>query len=88
MLFMCICTWKPGDRDKVRKTFAGEKKVTGCKIISTWSDIGGCRSFRLFEADDPKPMVELSNSWTDIVILEFIPVIESQEVIKIAASQK
>jgi len=88
MLFMGICTWEPGDRDKVRKTFAGEKKITGCKIISTWTDIGGCRSFRLFEADDIKAMIEASNLWTDIVTMEFIPVIESQELIKIVASQK
>ncbi len=88
MLFMGVCGWEPGDRDKVRKALAGEKQVTGVKTISTWSDIGGCRSFRLFEADDTKAMVAALNPWTDIASIEIIPVIESQEVLKVAASQK
>jgi hypothetical protein len=88
MLFMSIITWEPEKRSEVRKAFAEKGAVTGGKIIGTWSDIGGCRAFRLLDGDDPKAMVVASNLWNDIATIEIIPVIESQELMKVLASKK
>ena len=88
MLFMSIVTWEPEKRNEVRKAFTEQGTVTGGKIIGTWSDIGGCRSFRLLEGDDPKAMVAASNLYNDIATVEIIPVIETQELMKVVASKK
>ena len=87
MLFMCLLTWEPEKRDLVRKAFAEPGSQTG-KTIGVWSDIGGCRSFRLLEGDDPKAMVAASNLYNDIATVEIIPVIETQELMKVVASKK
>jgi hypothetical protein len=87
MLFMTIVSWEPAKRDEVRKAFAEQRTAIGGKIIGTWSDIGGCRAFRLIDGDDPKAMVVASNLWNDIAKLEIIPVIESQELMKILSKK-
>jgi hypothetical protein len=84
---MSIVTWAPEKRDAVRKAFATPGSATG-KVIGTWSDIGGCRGFRLFDSDDSKSMVAAINFWSDVATLEIIPVIESQELMKVVASKK
>ena len=86
MLFMGIITWEPGNRDKVRKAFVTPGSQTG-KTIGVWSDIGGCRAFRLFEADDARAMCVAANFWNDVATLEIIPVMESQDLMRVVASK-
>jgi hypothetical protein len=88
MLFMCVTTWEPEKRNEMRKASAEQGKVTGGKIIGTWSDIGGCRAFRLFEGDDPKAMVAASNFFNGIATMEVIPVIETQQLMKAVSRKK
>jgi hypothetical protein len=87
MLFMSIVTWEPEKRDAVRKAFTEPGSTPG-KTIGTWSDVGGCRAFRLFNQDDAKAIVAAANFWNNVATLEIIPVIESQELMKVIASKK
>lgn len=91
MLFMTIITWEPEKRDEMLRRFAEKGTVTassGGKIIGEWSAIAGGRSFRVVDVDDPKAMAAVSNVWTDISKFEVIPVIETGELMKLAASKK
>jgi len=87
MLFMGLMTWKPENRDKIRKAFAEPEAHPG-KEIGVWSDIGDCRGFLLVEEDDAKAMAKVTNLWSDVATLEMIPVIESKELMKAVSKKK
>ena len=87
MLFMTIVTWEPEKRDEVFKRFAEKGTATGGKIIGGWNVIGGGRAFRLADVDDPKAMFTVSDLWSDITKLEVIPVIESEQVMKLVSKK-
>ena len=42
----------------------------------------------VFEAQDPKAIMGASLAWSDLVKFETIPVMETEEVMKIAKGQK
>ena len=87
MLFMSILTWKPSKRNEIvkRRLQIGISKEI--KVIGTWTDLNGGRNFTLFEVADPKFMLAASLAWNDLVKIESIPVMEAEEVIKLAKSQ-
>jgi hypothetical protein len=87
MLFITIATWEPEKRDEVRKRWAEKGTLTGGKIIGQWSAVGGGRSFRLAEVEDPKGGAVACNAWSDIEKLEVIPVIETQELMKLVSKK-
>ena len=88
MLFMTIVTWEPEKRDEVFKRFAEKGTVTGGKIIGAWNAIAGGRAFRVADVDDPKAAFATCNVWSDLGKLEVIPIIESEQAMKLAASKK
>jgi hypothetical protein len=87
MLFITIMTWEPAKRDEVRKRWAEKGKLTGGKILGQWSTIEGGRTFRLAEVEDPKGAVLTCNAWNDIAELEVIPVIETEELMKLVSKK-
>ena len=89
MLFMSIVSWEPEKRDEVVKRFKekGAMTLPGRKVIGTWNAIGGNRVFRLVEIEDPKALVTASFAWSDLVEIEEIPVIETQEMMKIISGK-
>jgi len=89
MLFMSIITWEPEKRDEVIKRFTEKGGITlpGRKVIGTWSAIGGNRAFRLVEIEDPKALVTATFAWSDLVKIEEIPVIETEEMMKVVSSK-
>ena len=92
MLYMSIQTWDPEKRDAVlerAKKIGLEHK--GEKVIGTWVDISGLRSFQLIDIPkDIDPTQELKNyyAWNDIMRIEAVPVIEANEMIKALSSMK
>ena len=90
MLFMSIVTWEPEKRDEVIKRFKekGAMTLPGRKVIGTWNAIGGNRVFRLVEIEDPKALVAAAVAWSDLVKIEEIPVIETEEMMKLLASMQ
>ncbi len=89
MLFMCIYTYEPKEREAVRKRFIekGSMVPQGVKLIGEWSVLAGGRMFRLIESDDPMAIAETSAAWVDLCKLEVIPVIEHEKRIKFLSSK-
>ena len=83
MLFMGIFTWEPEKGDEVVKRRATEKIPEGIKMVGEWKDLGRGRVFRLFEAVDPKAILAMSFAWKDLVNIEIVPVMETEELMKL-----
>ncbi len=87
MLFMSIWVWKSERRDEVKKRWSEYKYPEGIKLVGEWLDITGNRIFVLYEADDPRIMLEANDLWLDIAIVDTVPVMEAKEVAKIVAEK-
>jgi hypothetical protein len=86
MLFMSIYTYQPGQRNEIikRRLERGTAVPEGVKVIGEWTDIGGHRGFMVFEAQDPKVIMGTTLAWSDLLEFEIVPVIETEEVMKLA----
>ena len=89
MLFMSVVSWEPDKRDEVVKRFAekGTMEIPGRKVIGTWNVLGGNRVFRLVDIEDPKALVAADVAWSDLVKIEEIPVMETEELMKLISSK-
>ena len=83
MLFMGILTWEPEKGDEITKRRAEWEYPEGVKVIGEWSDLAGDRVFSLSELDDPKVMLAAASAWTDVAKLEIVPVMETEEMLKL-----
>ena len=90
MLFMSTYTFEPGQRNEVikRGLERGNGAPEGVKIIGQWFYLGGHKGFMLFEANDPKVMMGMAMAWTDLMKFDTVPVMEAEEVLKLARSLK
>ena len=89
MLFINVFTYKPEEKGRNRKEIC--RKVTDGhrdKLIGEWVVIGGGQIFRLFEADDPKAMTISSLAWSDLGETDFMPVMASEEVMRLVPGKK
>jgi hypothetical protein len=89
MLYMAIYTYDPQERDEViaRRGEKGAIIPEGMKVIGEWSDMGGGRVFRLFEVADAKVAFAASYAWSDLGEIEIIPVMETEEVMRLISSK-
>ncbi len=88
MLFMSILTFEPRKRSEVIKRRTEKAPMTEGRVIGEWSSTIGVRIFRVVEVDDPKAMLGAVTAWSDLGRVELIPVMTSEEAIKIASSKK
>jgi len=88
MLFMAIFTYEPEKREEVIKRRAEKGPMAGGKIIGEWGSIAGGRVFRVVEMDDPNAMLAAVMAWGDLGKIELIPIMTSEDVIKLASSKK
>ncbi len=89
MLFMSIYTYEPEKREAVIKRRAEKGAISppGMKIVGEWSDITGGRVFRLVEVDDPRVMLGASAAWADLGKIESVPVMQTEEVMKLVSGK-
>jgi hypothetical protein len=89
MLFMTIYTWDPAQRNEIvkRRFEIGLTISKEAKLIGEWIDLGGGRGFLLYETGDAKGMMEGTMRWGDLMSFEIVPVIQAEEVMKLAKSQ-
>ncbi len=85
MLYMAIWVWKSERRDEVKKRWSEYKYPEEIKLVGEWLDLTGNRIFVLYEADDPRTMLEANDLWLDIAVVDTVPVMEAKEVAKIMA---
>ena len=84
MLFVGISTWEPERRDEFDKRAGAMAKIPeGIKIIGSWVDLAGGRIFEVFEAADPKAVIEATFAWNDLCKVEIVPVMETEEAAKL-----
>jgi len=86
MLFMSIYTYEPGKRNEIikRRLEKGTGAAAGVKVVGEWIALAGHRGFMLFEAEDPKAVMATTLVWSDLVRFESVPVMEAEEVMKLA----
>ena len=83
MLFMDIWTWEPEKRDEVAKRAAEWKCPEGMTELGSWIDLTGNRAFYLYDVEDPKVLLAANDYWTDIAKCDSVPVMESEEALKL-----
>jgi uncharacterized protein DUF3303 len=90
MLFMSTYTYEPGQRNEIvkRRLEKGTGAQEGLKIIGDWFYLGGHKGFMLIEASDPKAMLGMTMAWSDLMKFDTVPVMEIEEVLKLARSAK
>ena len=89
MLFMTTYTYEPGNREAVvkRRAEKGAMAPPGMKIVGEWSAITGGRVFRLVEVEDPRAMAGAAAAWADLGKIETIPVMPTEEMMKLLSSK-
>lgn len=90
MLFMVTSNSLPGKSMEVFKKAAERRNVSleGIKIIGSWVYPGAGKAFIVCEANDVKALVEMTLPWRDLRQFEIVPVIETEELMKLASSSK
>jgi hypothetical protein len=90
MLFMTIYTWEPEQRNEIvkRRIQKGRLIPEGVKVLGEWSDLGGGRGFLLVESSDPKALMSGSRAWFDLMKMEAVPVMDTEESLRLAKSAK
>jgi len=90
MLFMSTYTFEPAARNEVvkRRLERGTGVPQGLKVIGEWFYLGSHKGFILFETDDPKCIMGMAMPWADLMKWDTVPVMEIEEVLKLAQSMK
>lgn len=86
MLFMAIATYEPEKRNEIIKRRQEREAIEppkGAKLIGEWNVIGGGKVFRLIDVEDPKAGFAAALAWSDLCKIEIIPVIETEEAMKL-----
>jgi hypothetical protein len=87
MLFFDISTWDPQDNDKVVEHFKNLRPPAGINIINQWVDLNGGRYFILYEAESNEAYAEFNIPWSDVCLIDSVPVMESTDFIKLMISK-
>ena len=90
MFLMAIFTYEPGQRNEVvKRRMQGPSLPKGVKLIGEWTELAGGRTFRVVDMpDDPKLGLAATLSWSDIGKMEFIPVMDTEEAVRLAAQNQ
>jgi hypothetical protein len=85
MQFVIAYTFEPDKRDEIikRRLEKGTNFAAGAKIISEYSVLGGGRGFVVVDADDPTALLQSSMEWSDVLKAEVLPVMDSEETMKL-----
>lgn len=82
MKFMVTFSWQPDAHNRAegiaRFKKLGDKAPAGAKFIGrlTRADLSG--GFVLLETEDPKALAEFAYTWSDLMELSIVPVLEDQ----------
>ena len=86
MLFMAIATYEPEKSSEIikrRQEKGAMEPPKGAKLIGEWNVIGGGKIFRLIDVEDPRAGFAAVLAWSDLCKIEIIPVIETEEAMKL-----
>jgi hypothetical protein len=87
MKFMLTFSWKEGTKTRdegiarFRKT--GGQPPSGVKLLGRWTRADFSGGFDLLETDDPMALAEFSLSWSDLMELIIVPVLEDAQLAEV-----
>lgn len=87
MLFIGISSWDPHDSEQVIEHFKKLKPPAGINIVNQWVDLNGGRYFILYEAESSEAYAEFNLPWSDICMIDSVPVMESTDFIKLMVAK-
>ena len=81
MQFLVIEHFKDGDARPAYRRFRDEGRLCpdGLEVLNSWVDTGFGRCFVLMECDDAALLAQWSAAWSDLVEIEIVPVVNSQQ---------
>ena len=84
MLFVSINTWEPSATKEIQKRVIEEglQIPEGMELVAFYVDLGGGRSFSVFETVDPKAIAIAAMLWADVQNMEVVPVVEEMKDIR------
>jgi hypothetical protein len=88
MLFMDVSTWEPSDQNKIMGHFKKLHVPEGIDIINQWMDLSGNRFYILYEAESAEAYGAFNLPWSDICIIDSVPVMEASEFMKLLPKYK
>ncbi len=82
MKFMLTFHWKSGtqtrDEGIARFRQTGGQPPKGAKLLGRWTRADLSGGFDLLESDDPQALAEFALSWSDLMALTIVPVLEDE----------
>jgi len=88
MLFMDVSTWDPSNRDKILEHFKKLEIPEGIDIINQWVDLSGNRYYILYEAESSEAYGAFNLPWSDICMIDSVPVMETSEFMQLLPKYK
>jgi len=83
MKFMLTFKMKPDTKQQseafARFLNAAGKAPAGAKLLGRWTKLDFSGGFVLLESETPKPLLDFSLWWSDLMELSLVPVVEDQE---------
>lgn len=76
---MDIVSWEPEDSSRVGEIFSTFEYPEGMKVIDEWMDLSGCRTFIIYETNDPEAYMASIQPFMDLCWFETFPVMRSGE---------
>ena len=73
----------PGSRNEAIARFkkTGGQPPAGVKLLGRWTAADFSGGYVLLEASDAKPLTEFALTWSDVMDLKLVPIVEDAELI-------
>ena len=88
MLLMDVSTWEPSDQEQNFEHFKKLHDSEGIDIINQWIDLSGNRIYILYEAENNEAYGAFNLPWSDICMIDSVPVMEASEFMKLIPKYK
>ena len=88
MLFMDVSTWEQSEQEKILEHFKRLTVPDGIDIINQWIDLSGNRIYILYEAENNEAYGAFNLPWSDICMIDSVPVMEASEFMKLIPKYK
>jgi len=79
MIFMDIVSWEPEESARVGEIFSTFEYPEGMKVIDEWIDLSGCRTFIIYETDDPEAYMASVQPFMELCWFETFPIMRAGE---------
>jgi hypothetical protein len=86
MKFICSFAWGPDPEKQAeaieRFRATGGQPPAGARLLGRWTRADFTGGVALLESDDPKALAQFAMTWSDVMELEVVPVLDDQEILE------